>query len=69
MIREINCQTNAIQACLTLKVLLGLPLRQGEPARRHWFEPTGERFRCEPAATVRAWLVRAGLQHPVAPPE
>ncbi len=28
MIRWINSPTNAIQACLTLKVLLGLPLRQ-----------------------------------------
>ncbi len=28
MIRGINSPTNAIQACLALKVLLGLPLRQ-----------------------------------------
>ncbi len=28
MIRGINSPTNAIQLCLTLKVLLGLPLRQ-----------------------------------------
>lgn len=34
---------SAIQTCLTLKVLFGLPLRQSEPVRRHWSEPTGER--------------------------
>jgi len=28
----------AIQACLTLKVLFGLPLRQTEPWERHWSE-------------------------------
>lgn len=28
----------AIQACLTIKVLFGLPLRQIEPGERHWSE-------------------------------
>ena len=28
----------AIQACLTLKALFGLPLRQIEPWERHWSE-------------------------------
>ncbi len=28
----------AIQACLTLKILLGLPLRHIEPWERHWSE-------------------------------
>ena len=31
----------AIQTCLTLKALFGLPLRQIEPSRRHRFEPDG----------------------------
>ena len=33
----------AIQFCLTIKVLFKLPLRQSEPVRRHWSEPTGGR--------------------------
>ncbi len=37
------CPANPIQACLPLKVLPGLPLRQSEPVWRHWFDPTGER--------------------------
>ena len=28
----------AIQACLTIKVLFGLPLRQSEPMERQWSE-------------------------------
>ncbi len=46
----------AMQTCLALKVLPGLPLRQGEPAKRH---------RIKPAGTVRARLLRARLRHPV----
>ena len=30
--------TNAIQACLTMKVLFGMALRQIEPWKRHWSE-------------------------------
>lgn len=32
-----------IKTCLTKNVLFGMALRQNEPERRHWFEPTGER--------------------------
>ena len=30
--------TNAIQTCLTMKVLFGMALRQIEPWERHWSE-------------------------------
>ena len=30
--------TNAIQTCLTMKVLFGMALRQIEPWKRHWSE-------------------------------
>ena len=32
----------AIQACLMLRALFGLPLHQIEPLWRHWSEPNGE---------------------------
>ena len=56
----------AIQTCLTLKVLFGMALRQSEPARRHRFEPAGERVRGEPVAPGWPGLGSAGLQHAVA---
>ncbi len=55
----------AMQTCLALKVLPGLPRRQGEPAKRHRIKPAGERFRGKRAGTVRARLLRARLRHPV----
>jgi len=49
----------AIQACLTLKVLFGLPLRQIEPWERHWPE-------CPWRGGLVASLIRmAGLDWPV----
>lgn len=36
--RQQSYSEAAIQACLTLKILLGLPLRQIEPCERHWSE-------------------------------
>ena len=37
-IRGIVFPTNAIQTCLTMKVLFGMALRQIEPGERHWSE-------------------------------
>ena len=35
---EVVFPTNAIQTCLTMKVLFGMALRQIEPWERHWSE-------------------------------
>ncbi len=81
MIRGIISRTNAIQACLTLKLLLGLPLRQGvrfPPLVRGFAiacaigpskDGDGARLYGAPAGPVQARVVGAGLQHPVARPE
>jgi hypothetical protein len=36
--RQPNFSDAAIQTCLTIKVLFGMPLRQIEPWERHWSE-------------------------------
>lgn len=40
--RPITFSDAAIQTCLMLKALFGLPLHQIEPSWRHRFEPDGE---------------------------
>jgi hypothetical protein len=64
-----SSRVRSIQFCLSIKVLFKLPLRQSEPARRHRFEPAGERDGRQPPAARRAGLARSGLLHAVSEAE
>ncbi len=50
----------AVQACLTLKALFGLPLRQIEPWSRHWFKAHGEGEWLPARLSLPGWIGRPG---------
>ena len=65
-VRGTACPTNAIEACLTLKALFGLPLRQIEAWNATGPRGHGEGGPWKAVEACRTRLVSAGLQHPVA---
>ena len=61
--RQQSFSDAAIQACLTLKVLFEMGLRQSEPVKAPLVRATGERGCSEPVAFGGSGLVCAGFQH------